>query len=469
MVLAAFGHLRRLEGEGYGFLTYSNFPEFEEDAGGPFRRVTQTSTGPPRYQGSFALERQYKAPVAYDELDGFGDLVAYVRTLPAVVDFLFPPRFGAVDERFLTVQVASLPLAIVDRHIHLCGWDLDEGLLLSLYVQMEIWWLYHDRLPADLVVPILAVSFTADRLELGEGRYIERLDDLTQLARWPSTSRAQEHAPALRACTHALVIPGITLTSDEALSPWLSPVDNVYPVLDVERLFQALAVTADTHSGYAQFVFRPQGWANGFQAHLPVVTPGPLVNRYAQGLTTGLSEPSQTLDAKQETLLVQRYSALGSASQATQLACTRLLGATRREDQHDRIVDLCIAMEALVGDNSPGDTTYKLRLRTAALLSHELAAEVVFDWMNTVYGFRSAVVHGTGRAEKKSLMKLGDQTVSSDGIAEFFLRLMLARVLEKPELTASALDEVILKSLNTAASQDRSASDAEVRVDELGT
>jgi hypothetical protein len=111
------------------------------------------------------------------------------------------------------------------------------------------------------------------------------------------------------------------------------------------------------------------------------------------------------------------------------LATRRLYSSTLREDEVDEIVDLCVGIEALVSDSSPGDTTYKMALRTAAVLAQTegviLGSEAIFRCMKSIYGYRSALVHGSSDAAKKSMVKIGDGEVKATTVARQFLQQML--------------------------------------------
>jgi hypothetical protein len=71
-----------------------------------------------------------------------------------------------------------------------------------------------------------------------------------------------------------------------------------------------------------------------------------------------------------------------------------VLSAERRAAEADRVVDLCIGLEALLSDPK-GETTYKIAVRGSAFLAHTgvTNASEFYRALKRVYGFRSAIVH----------------------------------------------------------------------------
>lgn len=162
------------------------------------------------------------------------------------------------------------------------------------------------------------------------------------------------------------------------------------------------------------------------------------------------------------------YRALESASDHIRLASRRLSAAMLRDDDVDTIVDLCIGLEAALGDrSSTSEITHKLALRTAAILALEptvtsTASEIYRD-VKDIYSYRSAVVHGgTDQDKKRNLRDSSGQRAShrcAPTVAQDYLRQTLMVLSARPELGVDgAIDEkLILPSLS--ASYDSPGSD----------
>lgn len=445
VIVDALRRLRGLHDDGVRFDRFAQYPTFDDGDASVFRRVA-FSSGPHQHRSVFGPEAAWGVHVLFEELDGFPELLTYVESHPTLVEFLAPSRIAhVIGRRGLAISVADLPLEIVDRIANLAEWDADPDRILELYRPLEKWWLEHDSLPAELVVPILALSFEDERIELGDGAYIERMTDGTQLARVPNTPGWRDRASALACATHALVLPEQTIGGANYFA-WLSPVEKA-PFGEVELFFESLAVVANTHSGYGQAFYRPLGWAIEYRGLLPALVQGPLVQRYPRRLDGGLQHPDEILPPAAADVLVRTYRALASANKTVRLASQRLLGASRREDDADRILDLCIGIEALVSDSVPGDTTYKIAMRTAAAVAPELDPTIAASSMRAIYRYRSAVVHGSPDAERRRSVALRDVTVPADGLADLYLRRLLSRFIDDPALTPQGLDDLILRRL----------------------
>lgn len=438
--------LAALRDQGHRFPERTYFPRFQDEASTSYRRVTWSSSKEPvKYTAVFGAK-----PGVYDTVGTYSDLAAYdelrrfVSEQPALREYLAPDRLGDdLREHVLSVNVADVPLEMAERHLHIQGWTVDEDALTRNYQELETWWL-NEELPVELIVPIVAVDFAADSMRFGDGSRVDRLSEGEQLVRWPGQRLSNGLDRVLAMSTHALVVPDNAMGNIEALA-WLRPADAEVHNVRVERFFQALAAVTGAPSGYLQVLFRPLGWSPGYLADLPVLIPGPVQERFSARLDRRLSEPAAVVDAAGASQLQRAYSGLADEVSA-ELAGMRLLSAERRQSETDRILDLCIGIEALISDSSPGDTTYKLAVRTAAVLAERgLAAPSEFiDIMKRVYAHRSALVHGKRNTGKTGRVKLGEQTFSVEAAARFILRELLLARLNAPDLTPDEIDGRII-------------------------
>jgi hypothetical protein len=447
--------LHGLHDSGHAFEAHRSYPVVDPEAPreSPFTWV-KTASGPPNYGSVFSLDTSWTAKVAYRGLDGFDEFLALVRADEHVARLLGGPRLdGEMGQRLVIFGAAELPANMAERHLQQRGWNApDSHDLVDAYCELEHFWLHHSALTAELLVPILGVSFDDDLIDLANGWHIERMNPDVQRARWPVTTQALQHAAALRAATHALVVPGMTVGCEFALSGFVNPLEGKYPIEQIDEFFQALTATTSGHSGYGHFVFRPNGWANGYVADLPVLIPGPVIPRYPKRLERVTEQPQSQVTSQDAERLREHVAGSSNAtlSSRVRLAAGRLVTATRRDDKDDSIVDLCVALEALVGDRGPGETTYKVAMRTAALLADEWKPSLTRTVVTRAYSYRSDVVHGR-TPSKYAATDLDGTPQSTLGLGEFVARQLLSRFLKDLSLTAEAADERIIQSLHDAS------------------
>ncbi|QNN53562.1 HEPN domain-containing protein [Nocardioides mesophilus] len=444
------GYLREREEQGQKWPKMESYPTFADDqAGRAYQIVERTSSlAPAAYTKVFGPPGGYKTQVEYEAIPELVELIEFVREHDALVDFLVPPRLRDVlAEHALAMGVVDLPLEMVERHLHVRGWETDPDFLLATFEELASWWL-NDELPVELVVPVMGVDFDLERVQFSDGCRIDRLSSDEHLARWPENVREEKRLLAM--ATHAFTVPGWILANDEAMR-WFWPVEPPSEVEQVERFFEALATVSDAPSGYMQIVCRPVGWSPGYRGPLPRLLTGPLVlDRSSTRLDPG-HEPLDAIAGDRLTELLLAYDALHEGGSVA-LAAERLLSAERRNSEADRVVDLCIGLEALLSDPN-GETTYKIKMRTAAMLSlagvHEPARYI--SAMSRVYAHRSAIVHGR-KPERTRTVVLGEEEVPTEQVARAVLRSVLQIRIANPALTPERIDvDLIGAALNAAA------------------
>ncbi|WP_143249889.1 HEPN domain-containing protein [Amycolatopsis sacchari] len=273
-------------------------------------------------------------------------------------------------------------------------------------------------------------------------------------AGWPDArilSGADERL--LLSSTHSWTYPELPVRRRHAWGDILEPAD--YTAFEELSLFlQTLKITTREPVGVNHAIYLRNGWSSGYKAALPCASHAWHERRHLHGLEDVPENPVQ-LDSR---LLRKRIDSLNAMSPKVKLASERLLGGALRQTQVDRILDACIGLEALAGDDSPGDITYKLALRTTALLAHNGADRVheIFSAAKQIYRYRSAVAHGSPTADKKSVIDfVGDKYHASD-IAEFFLEQILSTVLDEPEIGPKiSNDDLILEMLLRGSRVDK--------------
>lgn len=442
----AFMKLRELQRSGHEFERKSSYPKFATADGHTFRKVESTggSDSVPNYGDVFSNDNRWGTKFRFDELDGFEELVNFVNAHDELRQFHLPSG-GRDDFRthVLRVNIGNLPVTAVEKHIFHEGWKLNRERLQYYIAELVIWWVSRE-LPVDIVVPILNVSFDADQFSLDDRVVVERLSSELQLARWPGRPRANAYADVLPMATHALVLEGWKIVNPNALGWLWNPDDKPIDVPALDRFFQTLVTFVPEPTGYAQILYRPRGWIHDCRGRLPDLIQGPLLPRFSASLQPA-QEPQVVMDSGQIELLRNGFSSFNDQYGSISIAAHRLSEAERRDNDVDRILDLCIGIEALVA-GSPGDATYKIQVRIAAVLADIGIANSV-EIMNAakaVYSLRSAVAHGRGKPTRYSQVLLKGRQVETIEAARYFLRNLLKARLSRPTLTTDDIDTRIL-------------------------
>jgi hypothetical protein len=341
---------------------------------------------------------------------------------------------------YLSHVAARLALDMVERHLHLNGWEPDEQVLEAYYSELVAWWLY-ERLDIELVVPILAIDFGGDGFALDADTRVQRLSEGEQLARWPG-ARLDDNEGYVQMASHALVVSGWwTQPSDHPASMFISePPDGVD---QIDRFLRALSTVTDAPTGYNQILFRPVGWAKSFTADLPPLEVTTLVNDHRSTRLAKSVEPSDFIDESRIEHLRAAYS-IDDDNRSVRLAAQRLLSAERRHAEADRVVDLCVGLEALLGD-SKGETTYKIAIRGAAMLAYSgvTDASQFYRALKRIYDYRSAIVHGSSRPRATSVL-VGESSYRTEDLARMILRRLLGVRVAKPDLTPETIDTALV-------------------------
>jgi hypothetical protein len=453
VAIDAIRQLELLAEAGHRFEAMYFYPSFESDGEETYKQVTSAGAAdtPRRYSHIFGPKISYSTKVLHSELAHFDEFMSLVRGEPPLEAFLNwnPSDDKGWLEHVFEIQVADLPLQIAERHIAIIGFRPDCKLLRDLGVELLSWW-QNEELDIEIVVPILNVDFEVSCFELSPNKArVERLSDDMQLARWPGHPAVNAYADKIMMSTHAVVIRGWSLVNESAGS-WLRAPDG--PPADVPELplfFQALRATSDAPTGYVQVMYRPIGWAHRYRGSLPVIEHGPLVDMASKLLQPNM-EPVELLSKSRIEKLQAYYSSLEETGGSTDIAAQRLFESELRERDADRILDLCIGIEALVAGN-PGDTTYKIMTRSAAVLARRglgPAAEVMRA-AKTIYAYRSSVVHGRGKSHKSESLTLDGQQLSAVNGARLILRELLRARLEDPKMDSDTIDvDIIARALD---------------------
>lgn len=352
-------------------------------------------------------------------------------------------------------RVGLLVCHLIDRLIHLSGSaEFDAATFELLYAE----WLaavVPDRLPIELIVPLVLVTSDVESFSLSDRISLRRLDTPLQLARNTQRSyTSSAHEVVIGAATHALFLAGwfVPNATGSERDNTLFSADAFAPVLEpLEMAVAALRVASGASFGYAQLIARPVGWSDRWTAGLPTVYVSS-VRAYPDHFENfGWLRPPDRLDESHCTKARAVLQALTSGS-VPQLAfaARRLNLAFIRSSTEDAIVDVTVGLEALVSDKSPGEISYKFRMRLAALAAagrfEGLSPRDVSSLTKEIYTLRSKVVHGHSKPRRDDLARPGViAPVEKVQTGLHLLRLAIAALAENPALRDPAkLDEVLL-------------------------
>jgi Apea-like HEPN len=400
----------------------------------------------PDYTDAFGLRASSNAKLpapyfAFEDIQSFVKVIDYVLSHEDLRAYMGPPQPHPTDRKSTVLASGLFITEILNRYLHLHGTEgeVEEERLLPIYLEMEAPPL-EEELPAEILVPIVLTGFDVkEPMDLSPGTRIEKLSDPDHLARVPHRPVGSAvNGLVLSASTHALVLTGKKIRLE---SRWSWPYQELgfYPLGEIERFFEALRLVTGYDTGYAQVVIRPLGWAIDYTGSLPPLIPGPTIRQYPEHFDNyGWIGERPSVSKEQVKRTGEVVTALLTSGRRIALAARRLSSSKLRVREDDRIIDLCIALEALLGDKSPTETTHKLAMRVAAIHAQsdtpKLPPPEVFASVKRIYDYRSSVAHGEDPEKKRLIPSLAafPEPISTTYLAEYYVRIVLLTLLRKP-------------------------------------
>jgi hypothetical protein len=451
--VAALRQRRTLVSRHWGNPTLGKF-----DGGLP--NVSHSHDGPTNYAGLFKLAGAGDYDIAYESLSTLRALHAHIASDERLRSrVLLPSREDENEEfrqRLNSISVALIPLGLLDRLMNCHGEHYGDVAFEEEWGLLGRWLLAEGDLPVEVVVPLAMTACEADGpFELGPDVRVERIPDGEHLARVPEhVFGAEAHPCVISAASHAAVFGGISMP---AVNPMFADVfvPGVVPNQEIEQTFQDLQLASGLPLGYAQIYLRPLGWAWAFRAELPPVINPQAVRRYPSSFNDRAwnRKPMQlTIDHLEAARELQP--AVVTAEPRMALAARRFGQAQRRDEIEDAVLDLCIALEAALGDAARSEMTHKISMRAAVLLASGGADPVrVKLHVKRLYDWRSALVHGAD--VDKPIKRFGGEGGSAAdalSLANTLTRLVLASMLRRTDVvTGSDLDRMMLEALDSGA------------------
>ncbi len=359
------------------------------------------------------------------------------------------------------IGVQLMVTTAMNRFLHTHGRvEVTDERLMPIYLALEKP-LFDATLEVDVLVPILLVHFDFDEFEVEESVRIRRLDDDEHRARFPrGWTRTSVNLTVLGAATHAFVLQGRSFSRSVLLDRGTPAGDAMYPMEEIDMLFDALRVVTGRVTGYAQVVLKPRGWAESFTAALPPLVHGPLVRAYPAAFENyGWLRKRASVTSPDIADLPTFLPQLRRKSKSVPLAARRFGSSSLRTRSEDALIDCCVALEALLMHDSRSEITQRLALRAAAVTGTSGMADptFVFKTVKKIYDARSRVVHGSGPSGVDEMIDVEGRRYRASELARDVTRLVLSAILRDPSLRdPSYIDlELIVKRLTPGGGADR--------------
>lgn len=388
------------------------------------------------------------------------DHVAAHETLGVRVSPVPPrPEHAEASEWMMTVSAIGVVADVLNR-AESTG-VRDRVGLAEIYRQLECA-LLAPELPGDIVIPLMLRRLDiTEPLQVAAGITLEALTEQEQLARAVTVTLSDVNAYLIAAATHAIVIHDQVLPNAEGPLPRQIAAHSTPPGVEVADLIcQALEIVSDLEFGYAQVCVRPHGWADGWTLDLPPWENIATVAGYPRQFDTrrGWLREQPLVTGDMLTDLPAVFAALSATDARAQLAARRLAQASRRGLVDDILIDACIGIEALLGEQH-SELSHRMGMRAAAALApFGWNPGVTYRALKAVYDYRSKIVHGDDPTKKH--VTVDGQNFTPHRIAVQLLRLLLrAHLASTPPWRPGDLDDTIFAAL--ASTTDPPAVDGE--------
>lgn len=326
--------------------------------------------------------------------------------------------------------------------------DVSTATLADVYRQWERGH-FQSEVVGDLIFPILLTHFEIeDRHEIGPGVSIERITEDVHRLRALSLGHSEVNPFLASAATHALVLQNQRFdNSDGPLARRIQFDIQVPAQNEADLFFQALSIASGNESGYAQVCLRPDNWAIDWLLDLPPLELASALVAYPKSFEGGWNRDGVTVDAEALGKLPALLAELRTTTPRAKLAARRLRQSSMREHREDIVIDACIGIEALVGEEHD-ELVHRMGLRAAVALSRVgWNATAAYNVLKKVYGHRSKIVHGT--EPRNATITIAEKSYEVASTAVFLLRSLLeAHLLASPPWSPASLDSDLFEAIN---------------------
>lgn len=327
--------------------------------------------------------------------------------------------------------------------------EVTEPLLQSVYQEWERGH-FQDKVTGDLLFPILLTRFDIEaRFVVAPGVSIEKIPEDIHKMRALTIGSDEVNPYLASAATHMLVLHDQHFPNSDG--PLLRRVRfhaEIPGQDEANRFFQALTNASGEEAGYAQVCLRPLDWATDWTLDLPPFELVSSLVAYPQSFNGGWNGSGVTINAEALKKLPDIFAGLGTTTSRAKLAARRLRQSSMREHQDDIVIDACIGIEALVGEEHD-ELVHRMSLRASAALSKAgYDAQTAYEVLKKVYIHRSKIVHGT--EPKNATINIAGKKVDVVSTAVLLLRRLLeAHLLASPQWSPADLDSDLFDVINT--------------------
>nr|WP_256342805.1 HEPN domain-containing protein [Streptomyces sp. MW-W600-10] len=338
-----------------------------------------------------------------------------------------------------------IPILLADMYAREAGnvADVDNSDLEQLYRRLEKYLITED-LRMHVYVPILGAEISTERHYTDFS--IVRLSD-QQRRQLTSTSHVHpSDSIKLGSATHALEIKDVPALAGGCGAYFeVEPYEATFDV--VNQFFEASSLESTSPVGYAQMIFSPNGWFGNVDAE--GVTDSTYLCRDHPTRLDNLTRHSADLDSAAFDRIHDHFDRLNRGHPSLRVAARRLNRALSRESDEDRIVDLCIGLEAILGGGSgSGEIVHKISMRAGAMLSRSGwgGSGEILGSVKDIYSYRSKVVHGIPGPHKKQLIHVDEVPVHASRYALAALRQVLKTALQVEGFNPDKVDALFVYS-----------------------
>lgn len=360
------------------------------------------------------------------------------------------------EKRLWDYCVSSMVLTAFDCYMHESndanGTSFDEIAFKKIVMQLFNRF-FLDDLPISICVPILMVRFKEDSIEVSDNIKIRKMTDRELISAYKIGAYSDTQELSVVTCaTHILELSNYKIHNSSFFSWFPLEHKEAYPIHIIDKWFAAFRIITHIQSGYGQVLAFPDDWGvrNG---NLLSIFGDKIKNFNFEFITQAKWNDPTPLLSKENLESVNRLFEffLNTPNNSLNIAIKRLNRAYTRESEEDAILDLVIAIEALLTDNDHGEITYKVSTRAAWVLSElPMYPYTLIETKRIIaklYAFRSNIVHGTTQIDKSRIIKIRDG-IDKESIPlaiEILQYLILAishnpRLLNTKELDAYFLD-----------------------------
>lgn len=443
---------------------YYNFPQLSFRKNGLPSLSSSIGGGPVDYNGCFHTFGG-KPLVNEDDLENFNSLVEFVRSNSQLRKrFCIAEDLASIEGLNIEVdkiQILSAVKNCINRYFYKFNSFEYEQKFAEDVANQALAYIFDENLNIEICIPILFLSFGFEEHEITSSASIRRISAEQHLARYDIKSyNTSAHEKVIHSATHAFVLKGWHVPNTKRMWDFnvLSSV-RAYPLDMIDKFFGAVRICTKSKTGYGQIYSVSCGWESRGLTSLPCVM-GATLRAYPSEFEDYYwnIEAVPYLSEEQISQITEVFKQLSDAREnSISLSLKRLNRCLVRDEEEDAVLDATIALEALLSDDGNQEMTHKLAMRVGALAALDKSFErnpvQAFNDIKSIYGYRSAIVHGSKSLEKRRTIKINDSTHKpAYEISVDYVRLVMKVLLGNPRFRdPKVIDQELLLGVSMGA------------------